>query len=173
MKAALTLRKQLGLSQQQLANFVGAERSGLTRAEHGERGIKPGALLHLAALIKAHKTFREGRSAASSISAELKKDLLLHARHCRQTHASLRKKMKLLQDKHAQARRLQHTVAALQSQSTAPLSKKQQRWLEEQAYQAAKKLERFGDEPQLRLGLRMELLLAEAGIYERAVGGNL
>ena len=59
MKIAATIRRNLGLTQYDLAKFVGGERSSLARAEKGERLLSADAILNLAALHKLQEAISQ------------------------------------------------------------------------------------------------------------------
>lgn len=165
MKLTATIRTQLGLTHEQIAGFIGADRSLLSRAEAGSRQLNGDALLHLLTLYLAYIK-APAREEAATIAAPLPAQLKEHAQRCRHKLYPLRQRLAAMQRRHAQCTRLLHCLQQLKTNNN--LNSRQQRWLEIQQYEAGKKLAAADYGNQIQLQLSIQALEAEAAIYEAA-----
>jgi transcriptional regulator with XRE-family HTH domain len=170
MKLLTTLRTSLGISQRQLAAFIGGDRSQLVRAENGERNLSDSASLQFIKLVPVHAKVLQMPLPTAPPDGELLEQLKQRADDCRHKASLLKRKLQQMQQDHETACRLKLFAETLQQQQTEfAHTPKQQRWLEQRIYEADKKVEANSCGKQLLLHLKIQALEAEAGIYENAV----
>ena len=106
MRIAAAIRQNLGLTQQDLAKFVGGERSSLARAEKGERLLSADAILNLAALHKLQENISIDGLPEEAIEPSVVEEFRYRALECRHKANTLKIKLKDLQQRSAQGRKL-------------------------------------------------------------------
>lgn len=172
MKIASTIRRNLGLTQYDLAKFVGGERSSLARAEKGERLLDADATLNLIALHNLQANILTDDLPGETIEPSVIEDFKYHALECRHKANGLKMRLAEIQLRYAQGRKLLQCTEQLTSNYGRPLTAKQLGWMEDQRYQASKKIGQGSIGLQKKLSLQIEALEAEAGIYEREISNK-
>ena len=167
MKLAITLRQSLGLTQHQLTGFIGGNRSVLTRAEKNERSLTPAATLNLLTLFQINASLPLLND-EEPVPAERIEKWKMHALACRHKITALQKKLADTNEGVARTRRLKNLLGQLIKTKRTELTERQVRWVEEQHYQASKKINANGSGYQRELQLSIAALEAEAAIYENA-----
>ena len=169
MRIAATIHQNLGLTQHDLAKFIGGERSSLARAEKGERLLSADAILNLVALHKLQVNTSNDGLPGELMEPGMLEHFKYHALECRHKATTLRRKLKDLEQRYVQGRKLLQCLEQFSANYGRPLSTKQVRWIEGQRLEAEKKTEKGSVGLRKKLSLQIEVLEAEAAIYEREV----
>lgn len=167
------LRTTIGISQRQLAAFVGGDRTQLVRAENGERNLCDAANLQLIHMIPAYSMLQQISPPLEEMPATDLEDFARHAAYCRYKVTALQRQLKQLQTIQLTAHRLKVFVEQLSREMDNNLSPRQERWLQERAYEAEKRLEQSNHGRQRKLELQIAALQAEATIYENVTNDVL
>jgi transcriptional regulator with XRE-family HTH domain len=158
--------KQTGLSQRNLAAFTGAHQSVLSRYESGSRNLPPEALVVLAKLYKKASSITKRTTAKAAVAdkAAMKEE----ANWCRIQCLPLRKQLTAIKENYRQAAT---ALLVLDSyiKEAGPFTGKKQRWLDEQHYQAEKKLAKNNFMVQQKLLVTINLLEHEATLWEKSM----
>jgi transcriptional regulator with XRE-family HTH domain len=157
--------RQTGLSKRNLAAFTGAHQSVLSRYESGSRNLPPEALVVLAKLYKKASSITKGTTAKAAVAdrAAMKEE----ANWCRIQCLPLRKQLTAVKENYRQAAT---ALLVLDSyiKEAGPFTGKKQRWLDEQGYQAEKKLAKNNFMVQQKLLVTISLLEHEALLWQTA-----
>lgn len=170
MSLLKNLRETLGISQRQLAAFIGGDRTQLVRAENGERNLCDDASLQLLLLVPAYSYAKQQPVLMEAVESEWLPQLNLHAAACRHKASGFKKRLAQMQNEYEKAARLQIFVQQLQAIPGRQYSARQTRWLEQRLYEAEKGMRQCGPGQQRLLQLKIETLEAEAVIYEKQGG---
>ncbi len=159
--------KQTGLSKRNLAAFVGTNQSVLSRFETGSRNLSPDALVTLAKLYKKASAIKVEMQASPTVDDKLfcKEQM----RWCKVQCMPLQKKLAIMVENYRQGSTALLLLDAMAKETTA-LTEKKKRWMEEQRYQAHKKLAKNGWSAQQKLSLQIHLLETEAAFWQRKMG---
>jgi transcriptional regulator with XRE-family HTH domain len=166
MKLTADIREQLGLSHREIARFIGAERSIVARSEIGSRQLHADARMHLQALHEALTSIPEALT-TPAISSAFEMELKAHLQKCQHKLHIMKKKLNTMEQRFMQCTKLMYSLQQLNTNKY--LNTRQQRWIEEQQHQVQKKLNNSSYEQQMLLRLEIQVLEAEAGIYEKAI----
>jgi transcriptional regulator with XRE-family HTH domain len=177
MKIAETLRQDLGLTQQDLARFLGSDRSSLARSEKGLRLLSALSSSRLATLHKIHRSEPVQKSAAIIQDPGIEQDLKNHAFECRYKANCLRNRLQKMETRYEQATRLKGLTENIsgihaKNKKQSSLDKKQLDWLEEFNALAMLRLQKNNMSEQIKLQLQIRALEAEAELYEQQVEGE-
>jgi transcriptional regulator with XRE-family HTH domain len=159
MKIVQTILTKTGLSQRALARFLNTNDSVLSRYEAATRSMPVNTMLplvHIQQLLTILPTPPPPSPSAEDIAT-----LQQRAAYCTAQAAVLQQQLQNMQLQYIQAATLLQLIAALQADTT-PKTEKQQRWLDEQQYQANKKIAQYGWLPQQQLLNSITLLTQEA-----------
>lgn len=161
MKIVQFILSAIGISQRALAALINANHTTLSRYEAATRSLPTNVMLPLAELQNILATLPAPPQA--SPSAEDIQTLQQRAAYCNAQATILQKQLAAMQVQYTQAATLQQLIAVLH---TNPLftGDKQLRWLDEQQYQANKKLEKCGWLAQQQLQHKIALLQHEASL---------
>ncbi|MES2649244.1 MAG: hypothetical protein V4717_20365 [Bacteroidota bacterium] len=168
MQLAIQLRDSLGLSQQQLVNFAGGDRSQLTRAEGGQRSLTADAVINILKMHKVNAALLPTED-VQQLPIDLVASWQLQAEKCRLKLPVLEGKLAAMKASYTKARRLQQFTQQLKTTTAGELTGRQVRWIDEQEYQAGKTMEFYGITRQKLLAIEIAMLQAETAIYENAV----
>lgn len=143
MNSIKKLREALGLTQQQLADYLSVTRSELSMAEINHRQLPGPAMLKMAALQQGMASNKSSRAAAEINKQTIKARNILSAQAQQYTlkAAMARQKLELLQRRHQQCVRTLQAVAACMS---SHLHEKDRLWLEVLERQTLKKMDACG-----------------------------
>jgi len=170
MRITSTIRESLGLSQHQLVDFIGKDLRLLSRVEADSIELINGAEYNIYPLNKVQNI---GSAAITNpeMDEALVRQLIFHARLCRNKSAGLQKKFNKMQESYAQGMRLIHCLNRLRAAQDIILTTRQKRWIEERHSQAIRKIKYCDPGIQKKLSLSIQALEAEAALYEAAVKG--
>ncbi len=163
MHTLYQLRKTFGLTQRQLATFIGKNHTQIHRIEHGERVPTNDVLLNLLQMKQAAADNPSSVSVLPSIPLSYATTWAHRAEGCRIKMIRLQKKLQQLQIKAAQHQDFLNCAGCLCCQPG--LTEKQHRWLEEQVYQAKRKLQQCDAGVQAELQIKIRLLKMEAALF--------
>ena len=179
MKKVIDLRKQFGLTQEQLANYLGISRSTLNMYEQGQRSLSSGALLKLGRLEIAYMAAKESRLqkikeiktfAASDNTARIINSLQQKVMECRRLAVVLEKR---LQEARQQYDNLGSLVVLTEIIAVDLPGDEDMiadnMWLDIVKKDAYRQAVVVGPEEQFLLQHRINLLLKEAAAHEAAL----
>ncbi len=157
--------RQTGLSKRNLAAFTGTHQSVLSRYESGSRNLPPEALVVLAKLYKKASSITKGTTAKAAVAdrAAMKEE----ANWCRIQCLPLRKQLTAVKENYRQAATALQVLGYIKE--AGPFTGKKQRWLDEQGYQAEKKLAKNNFMVQQKLLVAISLLEHEALLWQTAL----
>lgn len=160
MRSLKTIRENFGLSQEQLAIYLGVSRSSINMAERGTRGLPTAALGKLALLQKSQQTnivYRQKalQQRAAKDAAEIKRYL----KKCQNEILLLQKELTLMQEQYGQCINVMQALEHL-LQATPALGKptKEQLWLEILEAETVKKMANCNHGKQVILQLQIKAL---------------
>jgi transcriptional regulator with XRE-family HTH domain len=165
MKTLNRIRTQTGLSQRQLAAFIGKEHTQLHRFESGERTPPADAMQKITLLLQAANQQEESAEPAPLNEAQ-KKEWQEQAFGCRVQAKKLGRMLQRMEKKALQCRTLLQVLNVLEKRGG--LITRQRRWIAEQRYQATGSFITCNDAEQTRLRIRIQLLEMEAELYDAA-----
>jgi len=162
---AASVCNKTGIAMSGLAAFAKVHPSLLCRSEKGLRNL-PVAASH--ALVKLYQLANNVKAAPLAALKQMEKDELLNEAYwCRAQCHPLQKKLAIASQKYTQAYTTVQLLNALEAQATQ-VTEKEKRWVENQRYDAGKKLEKYGLLQQEKLSMAIKLLEYEALLLERA-----
>ncbi len=170
MSGAKQVRRQYGLTQQQLADYLGITKGLLAMAELGKRTLPTAALLKLS-LMQQKPAGSSTAGTEKKITARLEKQqaaaakaMEAYARKCATEAALARKKLTLLKKNYDQAVNVLTLVSQLrQGQAgSGPAAKKDVLWQNMVEAVALKRLDVCGEGAQQLLRLKMEAMEKQA-----------
>jgi transcriptional regulator with XRE-family HTH domain len=156
--------KQTGLSKRNLAAFVGTDQSALSRFETGHRNLAPDALVLLAKLYKKASSIKQQMQ--PSPTPEDKQWRKQQAQWCQLQSKQLQKKLNTIIENYQQASTALQLLDTL-TKEVGTFTEKKKRWVEEQRYQANKKLQKNGWLQQKKIAIQMQLHLQEAAAWQQ------
>lgn len=159
MKIVQYILGSVGISLRALASFVNTDHSVLSRYEAATRSLPTDVMMPLATLQQTIANLPAPPLA--SPSAEDIQILQQRAAYCTAQATILQQQLAAMQLQYTQAATLLQLIAALRINPIIT-GEKQQRWLDEQAYQGNKKLAKYGWLPQQQLQHKIALLQHEA-----------
>jgi len=171
MRISNAIRDSLGLSQHQLVDFIGKDLSLLSRVEADSMELVNGADYNIHTLNK-FQNIEFSAMVNPEMDEVLIKQLVFHARLCRNKSAGLQKKFNKMRESYAQGMRLIHCLNRLRAAQDIVLTTRQKRWIEERHSQALRKMKYCDPGIQKKLSLSIQALEAEAALYETAVKGG-
>lgn len=155
--------KQTGLSKRNLAAFVGTHQSTLSHFETGYRNLSPDALVILAKLYKKASGIKQQMQDKPSFEDKmLAKE---QTNWCKVQCLPLQKKLNSIIENYRQASTALQLLDTLAKEADS-FTERKKRWVEEQRYQAGKKLQKNGWMQQKKLAVQIELLLKEAAHWQ-------
>ena len=170
MNGIKMIRLKLGLSQQQVAEWLGVSRSLVTHYEQESRSLPSHAVLRLARLEilvdKMQKEKMAGRfnakeyRSAPERNARLQRAIKLNAAYCGRKADKLRRELGELRLAHAQTIEWLQTLEWLLSEQEPGSESMEKEWLQLQYNQALKKLERCDETEQLKIIIKLAPLEA-------------
>jgi transcriptional regulator with XRE-family HTH domain len=166
MKMVAFILDKMGISQRNLANFVGTAQSLISRSEAATRNIPPDANIQLINIYTILSKLHPPSSAKPT--EEEKAYCQQQAEWCLAQCHPLQKQLAAMQANYQQADTMPQFLNVYTEQHTA-LNDKKQRWVDEQRYQAEKKLAANGWLAQQQLQLKLALLQYEANWYQQAL----
>jgi transcriptional regulator with XRE-family HTH domain len=178
MKKIIDIRKKLGISQEELANWLQVSRSTINNYEQGTHSLATNALIALAEIEIAYHQSSQKTSfnlqdrtthAAKANTQSLCNDLLKQEAYCRRLAATLEKKLSKMKAVYAGmcvGMHLYETRAALLAR--AGTNNAELKWLEILQEKQHRKMIGFGKEAQFVLQHRIDCLLREANDHARA-----
>jgi transcriptional regulator with XRE-family HTH domain len=166
MKMVAFILDKMGISQRNLANFVGTAQSLISRSEAATRNIPPDANLQLINIYTLLSKLPPPSNAKPT--TEEKAHCQQQAEWCLAQCHPLQKQLATMLTNYQQADTILQFLNADTTQHTA-LTDKKQRWIDEQRYQAEKKLAANGWQAQQQLQLKLALLQYEANWYQQAL----
>jgi transcriptional regulator with XRE-family HTH domain len=161
MKIVEHIVSRLGISLRALASFTNTSHTVLSRYEAATRSLPTTVMLPLAELQNILAALPAPPLA--SPSAEDTAILQQRAAYCTAQATILQQQLSAMQLQYTQATTLLQLIDALRTNPVLT-SDKQQRWLDEQQYQANKKLEKYGWLAQQQLQHKIALLQHEASL---------
>jgi transcriptional regulator with XRE-family HTH domain len=166
MNSIKTLRKKLGLSQYDLAEYLGITRSQLNMAERGERGLNTASMLKISRMEIAITALNTGkRRLPEQPAAEQEKENVDREQFCRDEaarleniHARMTRKAALLGNYIAL---LQELIITVEQDATAAHERD---WLEGQKSAATRRLLKCGETKRAAMEIKIAALKSEAGV---------
>ncbi len=155
--------KQTGLSKRSLATFLNTHQSMLSHFETGRRNLAPDALVLMAKLYKKASGIKHKMQAKPTF--EDKALAKQQANWCKVQCIPLQKKLNSIIENYQQASTALQLLDTL-AKEVHGYTEKKKRWVEEQRYQANKKLQQNGWMQQKKLAIQIELLLKEAALWQ-------
>jgi hypothetical protein len=166
MKILENLLDKLGISNRSMASFIGTSHTLINCCIASTRNLPTHAMLQLAQLGKLLKTLPA--PAMPVPSPQEVEDMQQQAVWCLAQCHPLQKQLTKMQQTYQQAATLVQLLDAYAA-GTGTLTAKQQRWVDEQRYQAKKRMVQNGWLPQQQLRHKITLLTYEAGLYKTAM----
>jgi transcriptional regulator with XRE-family HTH domain len=173
------LRVNLGITQEEFADYLGVTRTLLSMNEKGFRSLPTPALLKMANLeIIYHNFLKVVKSKKTSATArhpqlqkhheKLKKSMRDHAAFCHDKKNVLQYKLEKMQKEHAYAETwsllLDDLLAKHQKEKSIDFDPQ---WLEAQKKSTLKKMMRCGTASQAKLQATIQILGVEAQLYNK------
>jgi plasmid maintenance system antidote protein VapI len=155
--------KQTGLSKRNLASFVGTHQSILSHFETGSRNLSPDALVILAKLYKKASGIKQQMQAKPTLEDKIVRKE--QANWCKVQCLPLQKKLNSMIENYQQASTALQLLDSL-AKEVDSFTEKKKRWVEEQRYQANKKLQKNGWMEQKKLAIQIKLLVKEAALWQ-------
>ena len=159
MKIVQSILSAIGISQRALAALINANHTTLSRYETAIRSLPTNVMQPLAELQQTLSSLPTPPQV--SPSTEDIQTLQHRAAYCTAQATVLQQQLAAMQLQYTQAATLLQLIAAMRSKPITTAGN-QQRWLDEQAYQANKKLAKYGWLPQQQLQQKIALLQHEA-----------
>lgn len=156
------IREELGISQQQFANYLGVSRALLSLAEMQERSLPTAALIKVGEIelaLQSKKPSPKQKQFTNKQTTVIQKMLQQRLKDCVYELSVAKKKLDKmkLQYLHA-ANALSVAANLLNTVSNDKKRKMDKLWLEILEDETLKKIQSFGEVAQLRLQLKIELL---------------
>lgn len=165
---AVEVMNSTGLSKLALAAFLQVDNSLLTRYEAGTRTLPAEAMLKLALLYKNLPQAKPIAASPVAATTGQQQEAQQHAAYCQAKSVQLGRQLAQMRQAHEQAAQLLQLLAIL-VQQPGEATNKQKSWLDEQEYQAGKKLEKNNWLEQQKLEIKLVLLQQEAKLYSALV----
>ncbi|MES2650054.1 MAG: helix-turn-helix transcriptional regulator [Bacteroidota bacterium] len=164
-------RDMLGLSQQELADYLGVSRNLYSMAEIDKRQLPTAALMKLtglhASLTAAIEETKKLKTNAEKPDEKTVKLLAQHAKKCEWQAAVNEKKLTQMKKQFTAAEKLLETVEAMAGNHQ---DEGDRLWIALQRLKAGKKLQRHGSFQQALLQWKMEQQTGEAGLARQLAG---
>lgn len=169
MKIIELVQTKLGITQTALGAFVGINRSHLNKAGLGNRVIPEIASVMLTNLFKLTQTLPAPKPPQPT-AAELQ-EAVHAAERCRLQCQTLQKKLDTMVARYNAASNMLQLIGkkAFTGNTYTP---RQQRWIEEQQYEATQKLQANGWAAQHALQHALDVLLHEIALYAKTTEGK-
>lgn len=156
------IREELGISQQQLADYLGVSRALLSLAEMNERSLPAAALIkagEIELVLKSKKTSPKLKQFTNKQTTALQKMLQQRRKDCVYELSVAKKKLDKMKLQYQQAANaLSVANSLLNTVSNDAKRKMDKLWLEILEDDTLKKMQSFGEAAQMKLQLKIELL---------------
>ncbi len=167
-------RKNLDLSQQELAAYLGVSRSVISMYERGERELPTAALIKLAELEMALGKLTRSKKALPRTAvpdrASCRKLLQTHLADCDWKLQGLQRQLKVLEASHQQLHSRAQVLQVMQACSGPGCNKREATWLELQCHVNEHELSCLQPGQVYMLQHKVSMLQLEIAATEKAMG---